>query len=252
MKHFTIILFLLLSVQIKAQSFTAVADTTSATDSLNSEMVFTITVTNISSSDLTLYVKRTSNDLPVDWTSSMCFNFCFSPDLDSIATTSDFGARALSPQESRELSLHVFPHTNYGTGNVTLRLGDVNNFADSLNINFTANANPVSVEGDFLPLSGFELSQNYPNPVSLKEGADANSVTTIRYSIGAVNDASSVNVNLSVYNILGKKVATLVNRAMQSGNYKAEFSANRLPAGIYFYRITAGNFTATKKMIVIR
>ncbi len=253
MKQILIILFLFLTVTLKAQSFTVVADTTVANDSLNSEMIFNLTVTNISNGDLTFYVKRTVNALPADWTSSLCFSFCFSPTLDSIATTSDFGARALSPGESRELSLHVFPHTNYGAGNVTLRFGDAFNFADSSVINFTANANPTGVEKNTGVPTGFKLFQNYPNPLSLKGNARESAVTTIRYKIASVGKNSvSENVKLTLYNILGEKVKTLVDKTLQPGVYDVKLEAGDLPAGIYFYRLTSGRFSATKKMILIR
>lgn len=253
MKHILVILFLLLSVNIKAQSFTVIADTTVANDSLNSEMIFNLTVTNNSNGDLTFYVKRTVNNLPADWTSSLCFSFCFSPTLDSIATTSDFGARALSPGESRELSLHVFPHTNYGSGIVTLRFGDAFNFADSSVISFTANANPTGVEENRGAPSGFKLFQNYPNPLSLKGNGRGSAVTTIRYKIASVGKNSvQENVKLTLYNILGEKVKTLVDKTMQPGVHEVKLQASDLPAGIYFYRLTAGRFSAAKKMILIR
>jgi len=55
-----------------------------------------------------------------------------------------------------------------------------------------------------------------------------------------------------VYNITGEKVATLVNKEYQSGNYAVEFNAANFPSGIYFYRISAGKFIFTKKMILVK
>ncbi len=253
MKTFVILLLTFLSVTINAQSFTAVADTTSAQDTLNSEMVFNITVTNVSDNDLTLYVKRTVNNIPLDWTSSLCFNFCFSPDLDSIATTSDFGSRSLSAGESRELSLHIFPHSSSGTGNVSLRIGDVNNFADSVVIDFTAIANPLGVEDENRSVFRFELNQNYPNP--FYKGSGENSTTTITYSVKGI----TTTITLTVYDVLGRKVATLVNNKSvpnSGGNYSVQFNPNsadeQLPTGIYFYRLQAGKFSQTKKMILMK
>ncbi len=109
---------------------------------------------------------------------------------------------------------------------------------------------PLSV--DYLNINGptdLYLSQNYPNPF--------NPTTRIDYSIQ--NDGL---VKLRVYDILGNEVATLVNERKTSGNYSVEFSAKggsasggnayELPSGIYFYKLTAGTFTETKKLILLK
>ena len=90
----------------------------------------------------------------------------------------------------------------------------------------------------------FELNQNYPNPF--------NPTTRISYSIPTFNGKQSLNVTLNVYNTLGQKVATLVNKAQAPGNYSVQFNASNLPSGVYFYKLQAGNFTSTKKMILMK
>ncbi len=85
----------------------------------------------------------------------------------------------------------------------------------------------------------YELSQNYPNPF--------NPTTNIRYSI-----VKSSKVTLQVYNILGQMVKTLVNEVQSPGHYTITFNAETLASGIYFYRIQAGNFIATKKLILLK
>ncbi len=93
----------------------------------------------------------------------------------------------------------------------------------------------------------FELYQNYPNPF--------NPTTKIRYSIPSVethSGASQQNVLLKVYDVLGNEIATLVNEEKQPGKYEVEFDGLRLASGIYFYRLTAGSFIQTKKMILLR
>jgi hypothetical protein len=97
--------------------------------------------------------------------------------------------------------------------------------------------------------TNFVLKQNYPNPF--------NPTTTISYSIPSVIAKSgavkqSVNVALDVYNSLGQKIATLVNKAQAPGNYSVQFDASNLPSGVYFYRLHAGSFLATKKMILLK
>ncbi len=104
----------------------------------------------------------------------------------------------------------------------------------------------------------YNLEQNYPNPFS--KGAGGNPKTTIKYSIPfviarsgeAATWQSPVNVTLTVYDILGRKVATLVNERKTPGNYSVKFNAFNLPSGIYFYTLRAGNFSTTKKMILMK
>jgi Secretion system C-terminal sorting domain len=93
-------------------------------------------------------------------------------------------------------------------------------------------------EGNIIP-DKFVLQQNYPNPF--------NPSTTISYSIPQSN-----LVQLNVYDILGSKIAVLVNKEQSVGNYKVEFNASNLTSGIYFYRLQSGNFADTKKLILLR
>ncbi|MCP5062655.1 MAG: T9SS type A sorting domain-containing protein [Ignavibacteriae bacterium] len=92
----------------------------------------------------------------------------------------------------------------------------------------------------------FNLFQNYPNPF--------NPETFIRYSIPAMyaNFATTTNVTLKIYDVLGKQISTLVNIAKPSGSYEILFNASSLISGIYFYNLTIGNFTQTKKMIFLK
>ncbi len=87
--------------------------------------------------------------------------------------------------------------------------------------------------------SEFGLSQNYPNPF--------NPSTRISFDI-----ASESKVSISVFDITGKKVAELVDENMKAGSYEVEWSASKLSSGTYFYRMQAGSFTETKKMILIK
>ncbi|MBK7630780.1 MAG: T9SS type A sorting domain-containing protein [Ignavibacteriales bacterium] len=89
-----------------------------------------------------------------------------------------------------------------------------------------------------LPIT-FKLYQNHPNPF--------NPNTTISYQLPI-----ACNVRLKIYDILGNEVATLVNEEKPSGSYNVEFTTNNLSSGIYFYRLQAGNFIETKKMILLK
>jgi hypothetical protein len=85
----------------------------------------------------------------------------------------------------------------------------------------------------------FRLEQNYPNPF--------NPSTNLEFRI-----MEPGFVRLSVYDVLGREVSIIVNQNLKQGIYKASFNAGNLPSGVYLYRLTAGNFTETRKMILVK
>jgi subtilisin family serine protease len=95
-----------------------------------------------------------------------------------------------------------------------------------------------------LNLTEFFLTQNYPNPF--------NPTTKIRFAIPYVGTGLALSVQLKVFDILGNEVATLVNEEKAAGTYEVEFNATQLSSGVYFYRLKAGDFVETKKMILLR
>ncbi|MFN3386137.1 MAG: alpha-amylase family glycosyl hydrolase [Candidatus Thermochlorobacter sp.] len=102
--------------------------------------------------------------------------------------------------------------------------------------------NPLSTEQDTKSTPQvFALEQNYPNPF--------NPTTTIRYQL-----PQATTVSLKVFDVLGREVATLVNARQAAGQYSVQFSAGdkALSSGVYFYRLQAGNFVETKKMVLIK
>jgi hypothetical protein len=97
----------------------------------------------------------------------------------------------------------------------------------------------VSVrDGEEVP-TVFELSQNYPNPF--------NPSTTIHYEVPGLGV-----VQLVVYDILGREVAMLVNEMKGAGRYDINFTTTGLASGVYFYRMQAGDFVSTKKMMLLK
>ncbi len=116
-----------------------------------------------------------------------------------------------------------------------------NNSANSLvNIPVTLHVISVGVEDPTLHIPKvFALRQNYPNPF--------NPQTTISYALPKSSKAS-----LKIYNIKGQLVETLVNEFQQAGNYSVVWNAEDISSGIYFYRITAGDFTDTKKCVILK
>ena len=85
----------------------------------------------------------------------------------------------------------------------------------------------------------FALSQNYPNPF--------NPGTIIKYQVPELSF-----VTLKVYDVLGKEITTLVNKEKPAGSYEVKFDGTGLPSGIYFYRLKAGSFVETKKMVLMK
>lgn len=137
-----------------------------------------------------------------------------------------------------------------GIGNRTVRVRLV------VNPNFSnANYSLSKIFSDGAPLSkskinevnwrglntvdSYDLAQNFPNPF--------NPSTTIRYQI-----PKDGIVTLKIYDILGSEVATLVNEEKIAGKYEVNFNASSLSSGVYIYKIQAGDFVSSKKMILLK
>ncbi len=119
------------------------------------------------------------------------------------------------------------PNTHWGYGKV-----------DALNALNLVNQ-ILGVKSENNVANNFNLQQNYPNPF--------NPATIIKYRI-----AKAGVVTLKVFNLLGEEVATLVNENEHPGNYEVQFDERNLASGIYLYQLQAGNFFATKKMILLK
>ena len=96
----------------------------------------------------------------------------------------------------------------------------------------------IEVDYSIIPVE-FSLSQNYPNPF--------NPATTIKFGISELT-----NVTLKIYDALGSEVETLVSEKLEPGYYKHEWNASRFASGVYFYRIIAGTFVETKKLVILK
>ena len=97
----------------------------------------------------------------------------------------------------------------------------------------------LSVDEEVIAPKTFTLEQNYPNPF--------NPTTTIQFSL---NTASPVK--LTVFDILGQEVATLVNEYKSVGSHKVQWRANTMPSGVYYYRLEADGFSKTHKMVLMK
>jgi len=121
----------------------------------------------------------------------------------------------------------------------TAGVGEIGTIGSMGYVDYLTFTGPTSVE----QLSGlpenYSLSQNYPNPF--------NPSTNIEYSI-----PTESFVELKVYDVLGNEVVTLVNEQQQAGVYRADFTADNFPSGMYFARIAANEFTQVVKMILLK
>ena len=101
------------------------------------------------------------------------------------------------------------------------------------------NNSATSVEYSTLSPEGFRLEQNYPNPF--------NPTTVISYQL-SVNE----NVRLSIFDVLGRETALLVNEKKPAGSYGVQWNAAGMPSGTYFYKLQVGKYTETKKLVLIK
>jgi PKD repeat protein len=133
-----------------------------------------------------------------------------------------------------------FTYTQIGDYSVKLVVSTSTATDTILRENYISVTPITGVEGETSQLPNeFNLYQNYPNPF--------NPSTTIKYTV-----AEETFVNLKVYNMLGAEVATLVNEKKTPGLYELNFGGENLPSGVYVYRIEAENFSASKKMLLIK
>jgi hypothetical protein len=127
---------------------------------------------------------------------------------------------------------YSFTDANVSSGKYQYRLKQID-FSGA-----SAYSSNIEIYVSFIPLA-FSLEQNYPNPF--------NPVTKISYAL-----PSASMVDLKVYNVLGQLIITLVNEEKPAGFYEIDFNAADLPSGVYMYRITAGDYVQTKKMLLLK
>ncbi len=129
--------------------------------------------------------------------------------------------------------------------NGTLAQSFIGNISSSNNINligfwYTTEGfiTDIQEEENIIP-SEFFLSQNYPNPF--------NPATKIKYGV-----KERINIRIAIFNTIGEEVNLLINETKEPGSYEIEFNASSLPSGVYFYRLQAGVYVETRKMILLK
>jgi len=163
-------------------------------------------------------------------TSNLLIEICFH--------NSNFGQNsAVYSTQSAGMTWHQAQDLITGSGCTDLNGGTLQSYRPNVVIttDYFIGVNNNSAE---MPVK-YSLIQNYPNPF--------NPVTSIKYSL-----PRSGFVSLKIYDVLGKEIIKLVNEYKQAGNYKVDFEASNISSGIYFYKLESANFSATKKMILIK
>ena len=154
----------------------------------------------------------------------------YGPGLDTLFTAQDTTYALLNPslfQNGQTYRWHVWI------------MDEFTNVSSQDTFSFVANVNPVSAPDRMQRPGTFVLYQNYPNPF--------NPSTVIRYSLSIAG-----HVMLKVYDVLGEEVATLVDAQKQPGGYSVSWDAVNVSNGVYFYRMQAGGFVETRRMILMK
>jgi polyhydroxybutyrate depolymerase len=136
---------------------------------------------------------------------------------------------------------HHWPGALYDWGDGNLNM-DINANVEMWNFfkNYTIPDSILDIENNHNNKpAAFSLLQNYPNPF--------NPSTTIKYTL-----SKTEKVKIDVFNLLGQKITTLLNKQMPSGTHEVEFTAKDLPSGVYLYKIKAGKYQEVKKMVLLR
>jgi len=118
-------------------------------------------------------------------------------------------------------------------------------FASLKTVNYNPRSAPIGIQqiSSEVP-QDFSLGQNYPNPF--------NPSTKIKFEIPSGSNSRTDMVSLIIYDILGKQIKTLVSQQLQPGTYEVDFEGSGLPSGTYYYRLTAGGFSETKKLTLVK
>lgn len=133
-------------------------------------------------------------------------------------------------------SMEFFNNVIYVAGGEELSAPNKN---QGLTLKFIEDENRPLVKGDLNIPDKFELLQNYPNPF--------NPATNIYYSL-----PNDIHVKITLFDILGREAKVLIDEFKTAGNYNFRFDGTELASGVYFYKITAGNFTDIKKMMLVK
>jgi hypothetical protein len=190
------------------------------------------------------------NELPPRWSTSLCSGeLCFPPDVDQYSIPdAALGVPPLEAGQTAQFHLNFNTDaTTPGSASVPIRVENIDNPSEFAELVFTASTRTTGVHENQLPRTGtFRLLANYPNPF--------NPSTKIRFEIGGVKPVATA---LRVYNLLGQKLAVLLEASLSPGVYETEWDGRdqfgrAAPSGFYFYELQAGPFRERRQMILVR
>ena len=194
---------------------------------------FNGTIHNVSSGTITIAVVRRANDLPNNWTSSICLGaICYNESIDSVSIQIGVG-------DSTACGILAWI-SGAGAGTVQLDIFDLGSDEHLfLDVNFYAGM--VDITKDIIKPKQFLLFPAYPNPF--------NPVTTIRFNI----PIETQNItSLQLFDVKGRPVESLVNRVLQPGEYKVAWSASGMPSGVYFAELVSGNYRQVQILVLMK
>ena len=157
-----------------------------------------------------------------------------SANIDSLSLEGNNSALTTTAKGNNEFEISSSTDGNYKIRFVGWR----NNNRVEISPAYSVNVGVTSVDDEVLN-TNFALEQNYPNPF--------NPTTRIKYQVASIG-----RVSLKVYDILGREVITLLNKPMQPGNYEVGFNGSDLPSGVYFYKLTSGQYSQSRKMLLLK
>jgi len=185
----------------------------------------------------TVFIKKNNDNLVLKGTGASKTYILKLNYIDSSGNKSFYNPSVFLPENSTHFISPVWDSIKTKPVKIFVDLDNNGTVDDTLFISDTL-LTKITDTNNEIP-SKFELFQNYPNPF--------NPSTKIKYDIKIDG-----LVTLKVYNVLGSEVALLVNEVKQTGRYEAEFNGSNLGSGIYYYRLQAGDFNETKRMLLLK
>ena len=194
---------------------------------------FNGTIHNISSGTITIAVVRRVNDLPNNWTSSVCLGMiCYNETIDSASVE-------IGPGDSSACGILAWI-SGAGAGTVQLDIFDLDSGEHLVvDVNFYAGMMALD-DGDFQPCN-ISLFPGFPNPF--------NPVTTIRFEISV---ESLQAASLQIFDLQGRLVVTLVKGDFIMGEHEIQWNASNYSSGIYFAELVSGNFRQVQKLVLMK
>lgn len=209
-------------IKMQNTSLTSLAQFTSTGWMIVYDGTYSVTGTGLKIINLQVPFYWSGNNLLVE----ICFNNNVSTYNSTIYSTSNAG-----------MTFHNHSNLPTGDGCIDITTGAAQTYRPNVCF-YTSIISGLGNSKNIVP-ENYKLYQNHPNPF--------NPVTKIQYDI----PKKSI-VTLSIYDVLGKHIETLVNESREAGSYLIDYDASLLPSGIYYYKLAAGDFVQTKKMILVK